>query len=132
MSHTASYQAEAREFSFIDGMPKRVQKRLQRGVDAFREVVDAFEAAQAEHGLLVPFSTVADSLGVSQQRVYTLAEENRLQAVEVSGRRWVVASSVFAYLSQGPKQAGRPKKLGTGKQTFNVVRELASAVEERL
>ncbi len=80
-------------------------------VDAFKRVVREYEAAVAAHGVVVPIITVAESLGVSHQRVGSLLDEGRIASVMVTGRRYVKAESVFAYLAAGPGKPGRPKKL---------------------
>lgn len=124
--------AQASEFQFVEGLPKRVQRKLQRGMDAFSEVVREFQAANERHGLLVPISTVSESLGCSTQYVGELLDKERLRGVDVCGRRWVIAASVFEHLAAGPRPKGRPRKLGTVHQTLNVARELAAAAEKKL
>jgi len=124
MSHTATGTAE---FGFVESLPKGAAREVKRGVDAFREVLREYEAAQARHGVLVPCSTVAEALGVSAQRVDTLIDENRMRAVLVSGRRWVVADSVVEYLAAGPKQTGRPRKVSRLGNSVRVGQELATA-----
>ena len=126
---TAQATATASEFPFVEGLPQVVVKEAKRGAAAFRQVVEEYQAAQAKHGLLVPVSTVAEAVGISPQRVTQLLDEGRLQAVTVTGRRWVVAASVTAFLAQGPRPAGRPKKLSKLANSVRLGVELAAAAE---
>jgi hypothetical protein len=117
------------EFPFVESLPSVVVEEARKGMDAFKQVVREYEEAQAQYGLLVPISTVAESLGVSAARVTALIDENRLAAVVVTGRRWVVAASVMTYIAAGPKQTGRPKKLSKVGNSYRVGKELADAAE---
>lgn len=60
-----------------------------------------------EHGGLVPQQMVADSLGISHQRVSQFIESGRLIAVEVGGRRYVSGASLELFLTE-ERKAGRP------------------------
>lgn len=122
-------EATTADFPFVDTLPKVVVQEATKGVEAFKRVVREYEAATAQHGVLVPISTVAESLGVTPARVTALIEENRLQAVTVTGRRWVVAGSVMTYIAAGPKATGRPKKLSKVANSYRVGKELADAAE---
>ena len=116
-------------FPFMESVATVVVDEASKGMDAFKRVVREYEAATARHGVLVPISTVAEALGVTPARVTALIEENRLQAVVVTGRRWVVADSVVAHIAAGPKATGRPKKLSKVGNSYRVGKELADAAE---
>ena len=123
---------QAEEFPFVESLPQIVAEEVQSGVAAFRKVVREYEAAQARHGVLVPISTVAEALDVSHQRVSDLLDDNRLEAAEICGRRWVIASSVAAYLAEGPRKAGRPRKLSKIGNTVRWARELSQTAENQM
>lgn len=54
-------------------------------------------------------SEAARILGVTPGRVTQMVSANRLEAVEVEGRKWITRASIEARLAERPK-AGRPKK----------------------
>lgn len=116
-------------FPFMGSVATVVVEESRKGLDAFKRVVREYEAATAAHGPVVPISTVAEHLDVSIQAVQNLIERNRLEAVEIGGRRWVVGSSVIRYLVEGPKRAGRPKKLSKLANSVRLGRELAASAE---
>lgn len=113
----------------METVPAGIATEAKKGVDAFRQVVREYEEAQARHGLLVPPSTVAESLGVSPQRVDQLMDAGRLRGVVVSGRKYVVAASVVEYLKDGPRPIGRPRKLSKVANSVRLGVELAAAAE---
>lgn len=114
----------------MEDLPRGVVSEARKGVEAFRAVVRAYEDAVAKHGLLVPPTTIAESLGVSPQRVDQLMDVGRLDAVTIAGRRWVVANSVERYLAEGPRKGGRPRKVGAVKQQLNHAEALCEAAEK--
>ena len=98
------------EFSFVKALPEPPVRPSVTPQAAFDQVVREYEAAQTLHGVLVPISTVAECLGVSSQRVLDLLNDNRLEAAEICGRRWVISSSVKRHLAEAPRKPGRPRK----------------------
>ena len=116
-------------FPFMESVATVVADESRKGLDAFKRIVREYEAATATHGPVVPISTVAEHLDVSHQAVQNLIERNRLEAVEIGGRRWVVGVSVLRYLAEGPRRTGRPKKLSKVANSIRLGKELAASAE---
>lgn len=119
----------AQQFEFA-GFPEAVAGEVRSGAEAFKHVLREYQRAQERHGVLVPMTTVAEALDVSGARVFALVDEGRLDAVEVVGRRWVIAESVVRYLAEGPRKPGRPKKLSKLANSVRMGRELAASAED--
>jgi hypothetical protein len=126
MSETAAGNPE---FSFVESLPQAIAAEARTAMEAFKQVMADYEGAQKDHGLLVPITTVAESLGVTSQRVAELLDAGRMHGVVVTGRRWVVASSVVAYIQAGPRARGRPRKLSAVGNDVRKGLELAAAVQ---
>jgi len=93
------------EFPFVNGIPKREKSRLGKLWEFFEEV----QRVTAQRGTLLPFSFAAELVGVSRQRLHQLAEDGRVDFVEIHGRRLVTQSWVESFARQ-ERKSGRPAK----------------------
>lgn len=100
------FEAEATEFPFMAQVPKREKSKLARVWDHFKAV----SAVVEEKGMLVPQHLAAELLGVSRQRIWVLANEGRLEGIELGGIRYVTEDSVIAF-AKLERKAGRPVEL---------------------
>lgn len=105
-------QANAAEFPFMGEVEAKpgVVSEFKRGAAALRAVAREFREAVERHGDLIPMTTVAEVMGISYQAVQNYIARGRLDAVDVVGKRWVVAASAVRLLEEGPRKGGRPKK----------------------
>ena len=125
----AQRTADAEEFPFVEELPKAIVAEAAVGLAAMRRVLAEYQEATAQHGPVVPITTVAEQLGVTKQAVMGLIDRGRIEAVEVCGRRWVIGSTVLRYLEEGPKKGGRPRKLTTAGNTVRLGVELAATAQ---
>lgn len=107
----------AKEFPFVEALPKREAKRALTLWEAFKE----FLARCEEHGPLIQPSLAAELLGVSKQRVGQLMDDGRFQIIEdPRGTRLITGKSFVDFCHQ-ERKSGRPTKLDTG-STVDLVR----------
>lgn len=111
----AMFEATITEFPFVEALPKREKGKLAKLWDRFAELRQLTE----EKGMLIPQHFAAELLGVSRQRVHTLVNEGRLEAVEVGGSRFVTEPSVLAYAEADRSCAVRLKSL-TNKDLWRI------------
>lgn len=121
---------DAGTFPFMQDVGAVVVEEAKTGIAAMRRVVREYEKATETHGPLVPLQTVAETLGVAVQTVDDYIARGRLQAVELSGRRWVVGASAIQLLAEGPRKGGRPRLLDRVRNSARVGKELAIAAEQ--
>lgn len=101
-------QIEAREFPFVESLPKREKSKWRRIWDHFQELKRVSEVK----GMLVPVRLGAELLGISRQRVDELVADGRIEVVEVDGRRFATEVSIVEY-ARSERKAGRPTKAET-------------------
>lgn len=97
------FEAEATEFPFMAEVPKSEKSKLAKVWDHFKAV----SAVVEKKGMLVPQHLAAELLGVSRQRIWVLANEGRLEGIELGGIRYVTEDSVIAF-AKLERKAGRP------------------------
>lgn len=121
------FEAEATEFPFMAEVPKREKSKLARVWDHFKAV----SAVVEQKGMLVPQHLAAELLGVSRQRIWVLANEGRLEGVELGGIRYVTEDSVIAF-AKLERKAGRPVALPkTNREMWSASMRAAKASHER-
>lgn len=93
------FDAEVKEFPFVEQLPKSEKGRVRKAWDALVEL----RAAYKEHGLLVPVRLVPQMLNVSRQRVDQIINAGHLKEVRPAGTRFITEASLkaFADLDRG-------------------------------
>lgn len=104
------FEAQALEMPFMADLPKREKSRVGKLWDHFNEV----RRQVAQVGMIVPQHLAADLLGLSRQRIFTLAEQGRLETVEIGGIRYLTERSVLAFAQSERKNGRPPKSVSTG------------------
>jgi hypothetical protein len=122
--------ANSGTFPFMQSVASVAVEEAKTGIAAMRRVVREYEKATETYGPLVPLQTVAETLGVAVQTVDDYITRGRLQAVELSGRRWVVGASAIQLVAEGPRKGGRPRLLDRVRNSARVGKELAIAAEQ--
>jgi hypothetical protein len=95
--------AEAIDFPFVEGMPKREKSRVAQLWDRLQEL----KAITDEKGAILPAGFASKLVGVSKQRVNDLMKAGRLERVEVDGHPFVTERSIVEY-AKSERKAGRP------------------------
>ena len=100
------YEATVNDFPFVADLAKAERKEVRSVWSELDRIADAVEL----HGVVLPQTFVADLLSVSRTRVAQLIDTGRLDAVEISGRRFVTEKSLRRWASSIHKN-GRPFKI---------------------
>lgn len=99
-------EADALEFPFVVGLPKREKSKVVRLWEKLAELREVME----RNGQIVPASFAAKLLGISHQRILQLAEAGKLERIDVDNHVFVTERSIVE-LAKAERQAGRPFKV---------------------
>lgn len=98
----------AREFPFVEAMPKREKSRTLKKWDVLMEFIGQVK----QHGALIPTAAAADVLGVSRQRVDDVIRDGRLVAIKFGNHLYITEASLMQFAGT-ERKAGRPCKVPT-------------------
>lgn len=125
------FEADALEFPFVAGMPKREKSRLAKCWDMLKRM----NALQATEGSMIPLIMAAKCLGVSRTRIDQLIQEGRLNRFEIDGHVFVSENSMVEF-AKLERKWGRPVKVPTTnseiwKAALETGREVAAEVRAK-
>lgn len=122
------YVAEALEFPFVASLPKREKTKLAKLWEHLSEA----RAIVKEKGMIIPQHLAAQLVGVSRQRIFTLANEGRLECIEFGGVRYVTEDSLVTFAQSQRKigvHLGGPR---TNKEIWKTAVEFGRQVNKEL